>query len=395
VGDRSVTVGTLEFAAAGAPPAAWARAVARRSSLEAVSMVFVAIDDRLAGAVVLEDPLRPETPRVVRELRRQGFSRVVMLTGDHHAVAEVVGAAIGVDAVLAERQPREKVDAVVDERQMAAGAPLLMVGDGLNDAPALAVADVGVAMGARGASAASEAADVVITVDRLDRLVEAVTISRRSRAIAVQSVVAGMSMSLIAMGFAAFGFLPVVAGAILQEGIDVAVILNALRALRGGEPRARTLPGWDGVRRRLTAEHGALAAGIARLREVADRIDEMPKADLPVELGRIGEFLEKELLPHEMDEDRAIYLSVSTALGSDDATAPLHRTHTEIFHLAGRLGRLVDSFAGDDVTADDRADVRRILYALDAILRLHMAQEEELYQSLAGDVASELAVEPA
>ena len=145
--------------------------------------------------------------------------------------------------MLADRTPADKVEAVRHEREMARG-PIVMVGDGVNDAPALAVADVGVAMGARGATASSQAADIVITVDRLDRLAEAVHISRRSRYIALQSVIVGMGLSLIAMVIAAFGFLPVVAGALLQEAIDVAVILNALRALRGGVPAPAQVPGW-------------------------------------------------------------------------------------------------------------------------------------------------------
>jgi heavy metal translocating P-type ATPase len=381
VNGRRVTVGSAAFVGGQSPLPGWARELRRRATMEASSLVFVAVDGALVGAILLEDPIRPDTPRAIRSLRRAGFSRIVMVTGDHYAVAEIVGAAIGVDGVLAQRTPADKVDAVRDERS-SAGGPVVMVGDGINDAPALATADVGVAMGARGATASSEAADLVITVDRLDRLAEAVRISRRSRGIALQSVIVGMGLSLAAMVVAAFGYLPVVAGAILQEGIDVIVIVNALRALGGGMERPIVVPGWADTSAALTEEHRQLAPSMHRIRAVADRLDALSPAEVSVHLEEIRRFLVDELMPHEAHEDRSVYPMLAKAAGSDDITVGLHRTHTEIFHLIRLLDRLVEDLPEDGPEPGDLVDLRRTLYGLDAILRLHMAQEEELYQTL-------------
>jgi heavy metal translocating P-type ATPase len=230
VDGREVALGKLDWALSGSPAPDAVSRVRQRTAAEGSSSIFVAVDGALAGALILHDPIRPDSRLTVRALRASGIERVVLVTGDRPEVAAIVGAAIGADLILAERSPEEKVEAVLAER---AAGPTLMVGDGVNDAPALAAADAGVALGARGASASSEAADVVLTVDRLDRLAEALRIARRSRGIALQSVLAGMGLSLAGMLLAAAGHLPPVAGALVQEAIDVAVILNALRALGG------------------------------------------------------------------------------------------------------------------------------------------------------------------
>ncbi len=381
VDGRQVAVGTADFCAGEGGLPRWARDVRRRAAIEGSTCAFVRIDDAVRGALVLDDPLRPETPRAIRSLRRIGFTRIVMVTGDNAGVADIIASAIGVDAVLSERIPAEKVDAVRAERSDASG-PIVMVGDGLNDAPALALADVGVAMGARGASASSEAADIVIAVDRLDRLTEAVQIARRSRSIAVQSVVLGMGMSIVAMGAAALGLLPVVAGAILQEAIDVAVILNALRALRGGVEVPIRIPGWTQTSERLRAAHVELDPSITRIRTTADALDGMSAAAAAIALEDVRRFVSDELLPHEELEDRTVYPMLAAAMGSDDATASMHRTHQEIFRLARLLDRLIRDLPPDGPGRDDRTDLQRLLYGLEAILRLHQAQEEDLYSSI-------------
>jgi len=197
------------------------------------SRVFVGVDGLLAGSIVVADRARPDAAAAVAALHSSGARRIAMLTGDDGPTAREVAHAVGVDEVFADCRPEDKLAAVREMQRDPETRPVVMVGDGVNDAPALAAADVGIAMAGPGATVSSEAADVVITVDRIDRVAEALRIGRRSLAIGRQSVLAGMGMSLVAMVVAALGHLTPVAGAILQEGIDLAVILNALRALRG------------------------------------------------------------------------------------------------------------------------------------------------------------------
>jgi cation transport ATPase len=195
--------------------------------------VLVGVDGDLAGMIVMADELRPDAEHIVERLRAEGVRHVAMVSGDRRSVAERVGREIGVDRVYAEQTPEDKLEVVRRLRADPSLAPVVMVGDGVNDAPALALADLGVAMGAAGATVSSETADAVIAVDRVDRVADAIHVGRRARRIARQSVFVGMGLSIVAMGFAAAGYLPPVAGALLQEAIDLAVILNALRALRG------------------------------------------------------------------------------------------------------------------------------------------------------------------
>ena len=195
--------------------------------------VLIGVDGALAGAVVMADRVREDAGELTSSLRAAGIDQIGLVTGDQKAVGEAVGRSVGVDRVYAERSPKDKIAVVREAREQGEHGAVVMVGDGVNDAPALALADVGIAMGSAGATVSSETADAVIALDRVDRVVDAIRIGRRSLGIARQSVLAGLGMSFVAMGFAAFGYIQPVAGALLQEGIDVAVILNALRALRG------------------------------------------------------------------------------------------------------------------------------------------------------------------
>jgi heavy metal translocating P-type ATPase len=228
VEDHEIVVGGLRFVSARAAEAS--AAMLPRDRPPGALAVAVAIDGKLAGILILADELRAGTEQLLAELRALGIERIVLATGDRAEVARFISAGLSLDQVRSELTPDQKILVVLSERK---NGPVMMIGDGVNDAPALAAADIGMAMGAKGAAASAEAADVVLLVDALDRVLPAIRIARRSRRIALQSVAAGMGLSVVAMIAAALGAITPVEGALLQEMIDVAVIFNALRALRG------------------------------------------------------------------------------------------------------------------------------------------------------------------
>lgn len=190
---------------------------------------YVAVDGRFAGVLVLADAARPEAPAVVSWLRRNGVENVMMLTGDVRSTAESIGEEVGIEDIHADLLPRQKVQLAGEFEPR----PIMMVGDGVNDAPVLAAADIGIAMGARGATAAGDAAAVVILVDSLAKVVDAVSIGRHTLRVALTAIWIGIGLSIGLMLIAMTGLIPAVVGALVQEVVDLATILYALRALRG------------------------------------------------------------------------------------------------------------------------------------------------------------------
>lgn len=356
-------------------PPQWAVAALSRARFDGVVVVWVNIDGELAGAILLIDPVRPDAPRTIRRLRASGITRLIMLTGDRPAPAEQIGAVLGLDEVRAQQSPADKVTGVRVEKSKAVTA---MVGDGVNDAPALAAASVGIAMGAHGSSASSEAADIVLTTDRLDRVADAMTIARRARRIALQSAITGMGLSLAAMGFAAVGLLPPAIGALLQEGIDVAVILNALRVLHGGSGTPALEAKTEELIRRFSAEHDRMRDDLSMFRDAGQLLASGDRTAALASLRRADAFLHQTLLPHEHDEDRKLYPALARPLGSPEATATMSRMHAEIDRLAHRLHAHVQVADGSGGIRDDQVDdLLACLYGLHAMLSLHFIQEEE------------------
>jgi heavy metal translocating P-type ATPase len=377
---RAIRVGSHRLVNGPGKPEAWVTRALRRAAWRSALSVFVAVDGRTVGALLLADELRRETPRAVQGLRSAGVSRIVMVTGDRAEAAETIGAALDLDAVLADREPADKVDAVATEQRQNV---TVMVGDGINDAPALAAANVGIALGARGASASSEAADVVILVDRLDRVSDAIGIAKRTRTIAMQSIISGMALSALAMAFAAIGWLPPVAGALTQEAIDVAVILNALRALGPGHALGRRkMP--VAAAGSLHADHEQLEPTLDRLREIADALDKAEGASAVAMISEADRIVANEIVTHERDDEGQVYPRVAKYLADRHGLGAMSRAHREIIHRSRLLRRLADELSPEDIDLYLIRDAQRIIESIEALVRIHNAQEEDIYEYAIG-----------
>ena len=375
---RQVIAGSREMVIGSGRVPDWASRAIRRASWRSALIVFVAVEGRLIGALLLADELRADTPRAIRLLRDAGIARIVMVTGDRAAAAQAIGAALDLDSVLAERVPSDKVDAVRSEQRFH---PTIMVGDGINDAPALAAADVGIALGASGATASSEAADVVILADRLDRVGEAIIIAQRARRIAVESIVAGMALSTLAMLAGTFGWLLPVPAAIVQEVIDVAVILNALRALK---------PGRAAAGKRMTAEagrelhrnHVTLIGNLDRLRSIIDALDDAVPERAAALIAEANQIVQQQVVVHECDDEGHVYPQLASVLSERHGLSAMSRAHREILHIARLLARVVDDLPTEKVDRYLIRDAQRLIEAVETLVRLHTAQEEDIYEAV-------------
>ena len=353
----------------------WAKSAARRARLDLATLIWVSSDGEPIAAFLVRDRIRSDAVRTMLRLRSAGLRRIILLTGDRVDNAAEVADLLGLSEVQANASPADKIDRVRSESR---GGTTVMVGDGVNDAPALAAADVGIALGSRGSTAAVQAADAVIVDDNIDRLADAVEIARRARRLAVQSAIIGTGLSLVAMVTAAFGWLVPIAGAVVQEAIDVAVILNALRVLRVSTTRE---PEMAALLRRFADEHIALVPARRAVRVAADALAGGATAAADAAVRQAYSALVDYVLPHERAEEHQLYPALAGVLGGPEGTFTMSREHAEIERLVRRIGRHLEQ-SGDAISADQVDDLRATLYGLDAVLSLHFAQEEEAYFTL-------------
>jgi Cd2+/Zn2+-exporting ATPase len=205
--------------------------VAFEPVFEAGSVVYLAQDGTFIGHLVVADTLKPDSKEAIESLRRLGIEKTALLSGDTRPAAEAVGKKLGIGTVYAELLPHQKVEHIEELKKESAG-PLLYVGDGINDAPVLAIADVGIAMGALGSDASIEAADVVLMTDEPRKIADAVSIARKTRRIVTQNIAFSLAIKGILLVLSAFGVTTLWEAVFGDVGVSVIAILNAMRALR-------------------------------------------------------------------------------------------------------------------------------------------------------------------
>jgi heavy metal translocating P-type ATPase len=221
------TIGSHSFLSRTLGPACFTHCEAAIAANAGKFLVFVAKNNQCTGILVISDHIRPHVSSLIHRVRSLGVQEVAMLTGDSLQNATPIARQAGITSVHADLLPEQKVSAIHALKKRY--DPITMVGDGINDAPALATATVGVALGAYGSALSAEAADIVLLVDGISKVGDAIAISQQTLRIAKQSILIGIGLSFLLMGLASFGYIPPPIGALLQEVIDVAVILNALR----------------------------------------------------------------------------------------------------------------------------------------------------------------------
>jgi hypothetical protein len=236
-------------------------------------------------------------------------------------------------------------------------------------------------LGTRGASASSQAADVVVLADRLDRVGEAIVIAQRARRIAMQSILAGMGLSALAMLAATVGWLAPVPAAILQEAIDVTVIINALRAVRPAFSRARRMmPATVG--HDLHGRHVLLVRSLDRLQSIADELDDAGPERAMSLIAEANSIVQQRVVAHERNDETVVYPELGKIMAERHALSAMSRAHREILHLARLLSRIAHDLPSEKIDHYLIRDAQRVIEAIEALVRIHTAQEEDIYDAI-------------
>jgi signal transduction histidine kinase len=222
---------------------------------------------------------------------------------------------------------------------------------------------------------------VVILADRLDRVGEAIVIAQRARRIAVESIVAGMGLSTLAMLAAVFGWLMPVPAAIIQEVIDVTVILNALRALTPAYGHAgRSMTAAAG--RQLHRDHVALIGNLDRLRSIVDALDDATPEKGAALIAEANKVIQKQVVAHERDDEGSVYPRLARILRESHSLSAMSRAHREILHLSRLLARVVEDLSSEKVDRYLIRDAQRVIEAIETLVPIHTAQEEDIYEAV-------------